>query len=179
MDVAGELGQRAALGLGHAVGDPQPCQLPRQQDRHHAQVLDDRQQQPAQALAVAPRLAAGMQGPDLVGRIPAFEQAGHRRELRHNSFGGDRTQSGQVEQQRGDQRRFVGAQAAQRAQRVGDERPRKALLVARAFRIPRQQQVRAQRGRHQVRARTLQQGMQTVDGRAGQGRSGVWGCRLH
>src|SRR5690606_25495210 len=69
MDVAGELGQRAAFGLGQSGRMSQARQLPRQQDRHDPQVAHDRQQQPAQALAArAVRAALGMQGPDLVGR---------------------------------------------------------------------------------------------------------------
>ena len=79
VDVAGQLGQRAALLVVQLVGRAHPRELARQQDRHHAQVADDRQQQPAQALAVASGLTAGVQCPHRVGRIPAVEQADHRR----------------------------------------------------------------------------------------------------
>ena len=53
MDVAGQLRQRAALRPRAVRGQAQAREVPRQQDRHHAQVAHDRQQQAAQAFAVA------------------------------------------------------------------------------------------------------------------------------
>ena len=166
VDVAGELGQRAPRGLGLATGRAHPRQLPRQQHRHHAQVLDDRQQQPAQAFAVAAGLAPGVQRPDLVGRILAIEQSRHRRIGGGEPGGGSRAQTRQVEQQRGDQGRLVGFEPDQGLQRVGDFRPAGPLDVVGARRLPCTQQRLPQRGGQPRRGSALQQGVQTVDGGA-------------
>ncbi len=162
VDVAGQLRQRAALRLGQLVGHAHLRQLPRQQDRHHAQVLHDRQQQPAQAFAVAPGLAPGMQRPDLIGRVLAIEQADHRlrpRRWRDRQLRQLRAQSGQVEQQRCQQRRFVGGQQRQRIERIGQHRPRRTRGLFR-LRVPGLQQRFAQRGRQCGGSRTLQQRLQ-------------------
>ncbi len=71
VDVARELGQRAALIFAQAIGHAHARQLPCQQDRHHAQVVDDGKQQTSQPFAVAPGLASGMQRPDLIGCVQA------------------------------------------------------------------------------------------------------------
>ncbi len=78
MDVARELGQRATLLFAETVGHAHARQLPCQQDRHNAQVVDDGEQQPPQPFAVASGLAPGMQRPDLIGCIQAVQQAFHR-----------------------------------------------------------------------------------------------------
>src|SRR5690606_15013359 len=148
-------------------------QLPRQQHRHHAQVVDDRQQQAAQAFAVAPGLAPRMQRPDLVGRVLSVEQAGNRGQGGNRIGGRGRAQARQVEQQRSRQGRFVGAQAGQGGQGVGNHRPWSAGVPRGALRVPGGIQAFAQRRRQGGRGRILQQGVQTVDDRARQGRSGA------
>ncbi|KAG0920249.1 hypothetical protein G6F32_015691 [Rhizopus arrhizus] len=109
MDVAGELGQRAALFVIQLVGRAHPRQLPGQQDRHHAQVADDRQQQAAQPFTVAPGLATGMQRPYRVSSVLAVEQADHRclvvAQRQRVQVG---TQPGKVDQQGRDHCAFVG-----------------------------------------------------------------------
>jgi hypothetical protein len=50
VDVGAELGEFASFRFRQARRGAHPHQLPRQQDQHDAQIPDDRQQQPAQAL---------------------------------------------------------------------------------------------------------------------------------
>ncbi len=146
VDVAGQLGQRAALLVVQLVGRAHPRELARQQDRHHAQVADDRQQQPAQALAVAPRFATGMQRPHRVGRILAVKQADHRglvvtqRQLLQAG-----TQARQVEQQCGHHRAFVGREHRQRIEGIAQHRPGGTHLVVAIRRFPMLAQGLAQR----------------------------------
>ncbi len=182
VDVAGQLRQRAALRLRRLVGHAHLRQLPRQQDRHHPQVLHDRQQQPAQAFAVAPGLAPGMQRPHRVGGVLRLQQAGHRlrpRWWRHRQLRQLCAQGRQVEQQRRQQRGLVGRQQRQRVQGVGQHRPRQPRQRL-GLCLPGLQQRRAQGGRQGRGRRALQQRLQAgVDGVV-QGRTqSTKRCRLH
>ena len=54
-------------------------ELAREQDQHHAQVADDREQQPAQSFGAAGTAARGIQRPDFLGRLLAVDQVAQRR----------------------------------------------------------------------------------------------------
>ena len=75
MDISGQLRQRLSLGGRQAARCTHARQLPGQQDGHHAQVVDDGQQQTAQPFAVTSNDALRVQGPDLGGGVLAFQQA--------------------------------------------------------------------------------------------------------
>ena len=83
VDIAGQLRQRTALGLGALADGAHLRQLSRQQDRHHAQIAHHHQQQPAQALGVAsagcmPANGRRVQRPHLRRRALAFQQGRDR-----------------------------------------------------------------------------------------------------
>jgi hypothetical protein len=82
VDVGAELGEFAPFRFRQARRGAHPHQLARQQDQHHAQIPDDRQQQAAQPFGVvarARRAALRMQRPDLLGFALAVEQGRERR----------------------------------------------------------------------------------------------------
>jgi hypothetical protein len=54
-------------------------ELAREQDQHHAQIADDREQQPAQAFGAAGTAARGVQGPDFLGCLLAIDQVANSR----------------------------------------------------------------------------------------------------
>ena len=167
VDVAGQLGQCPALLIVQLVGRAHARQLPGQQDRHHAQVADDGQQQAAQAFAVAPRFPAGMQGPDRVGRILAVQQPGHGRcMVAQRQCVQMVAQGRQIEQQRGQHHALIRSEHGQRIQGVTQHRPVRAhgRLCVRA--PPSLAQGLAQRGRQHRCRRSVQQGIQAGDGSA-------------
>ncbi len=167
VDVACQLRQRAALLVVQLVGRAHPRQLPGQQDRHHAQVADDRQQQPAQALAVASGLTAGVQCPHRVGRILAVEQADHRRlVVAQRQLVQAGTQARQVKQQCCHHRAFVGREHRQRIEGIAQHRPGSTHLVVAIRRFPMLAQGLAQRSRQHRCRGTVQQGIQAGDGSA-------------
>ncbi len=164
MDVAGQLRQRPALLVVQLVGSAHSRQLPGQQDRHHAQVADDRQQQAAQALAVAPGLAASMQRPDRIGGVLAVEQADHRRlVVAQRQLVQAGAQAGQVEQQRGNHRAFVGGEHRQCIEGIAQHRPAGAHLVVALRCFPVFAQGLAQRSGQHRGGGTVQQGIQAGD----------------
>ena len=121
VQVAGEPRHRLALRGIQIVHPSHPRQLPREQDRHHAQVLDHRQQQPAQAFLVACRTGLGVQRPNLRRGVLSFQQRRHARmraqdrvALRRRRGFAERVQRG------GEQRVLVAAQRAQGFQRIAE-----------------------------------------------------------
>ncbi|MNM80777.1 hypothetical protein D3C81_927540 [compost metagenome] len=167
MDVAGQLGQRAALFLIELVGRAHARQLPGQQDRHHPQVADDGQQQPAQAFAVAARLATGVQGPHRVGCVLAVEQADHRRLVaaQRQCVEVD-AQARQIEQQGRHHGALVCREHRQRVQGIAQHRPAGTHLRVAVRRFPMPAQGLAQRSRQHGCRGTVQQGIQAGDGSA-------------
>ncbi len=167
VDVACQLCQRAALLVIQLVGRAHPRQLPGQQDGHHAQVADDRQQQAAQAFAVAPCLTAGMQRPHRVGGVLTIQQADHRGlVVAQRQLFQARPQAWQVEQQGRDHRAFVGGEHRQCVEGVTQHRPAGAHLVVAFRRFPVPAQGLAQRSRQHGCRGTVQQGIQAGDGSA-------------
>ena len=79
MDVAAQPCQRGGLRRGQRCRGAHPRELTRQQHEHHAQVAHDRQQQPAQAFVGTARRPLRVQGPHLLGRLLAGDQALHLR----------------------------------------------------------------------------------------------------
>ena len=74
MDVHRELGQGGLFLARRLAGRAHARQMFGQQDQHHAQVADDREQQAAQSLGAAAVLALRMQAPDLFGGAQAVQQ---------------------------------------------------------------------------------------------------------
>jgi len=87
VDIAGDLRQRAALGFGQGGCGAQARQLAREQDRHHAQIAHDGEQQAAQPFGIARACAFGVQRPHRFRRALAVNQRQHRRVLRRQMGG--------------------------------------------------------------------------------------------
>ncbi len=166
VDVARELGQCMALFFTETVGHTHARQLPRQQDRHHAQVVDDGKQQSPQPFAVAPGLAPGMQRPDLIGCIQAIQQSFHcHPPLRRlpRQVGHRAAQRGQIEQQCCNQCGLVGRQQRQCVQGVAKQGPRHVIGLRGRQLLPGPRQRFAQCRGNGGHGRALQQSLQAIE----------------